>query len=44
MKCLEIVNVSDAKQPPVDAVILDGAVVVQMMAPGAARTFEGGVR
>ena len=39
VKCLEIINVSDDKQPPVDAIILDGAVAVQMMAPGAARTF-----
>ena len=39
VKCLEIINVSDDKQPAVDAIILDGAVAVQMMAPGAARTF-----
>ena len=42
MKCLKIINVSDAKQPPVDAVILDGAVAVQMMATGTARRFQGG--
>ena len=39
VKCLEIINVSEPKQPPVDAIILDGAVAVQMMAPGAACTF-----
>ena len=39
VKCLEIIYVSEAKQPPVDAIILDGAVAVQMMAPGAARAF-----
>ena len=38
VKCLEI-NVSEAKQPLIDAIILDGAVAVQMMAPGAERTF-----
>ena len=40
VKCLEMINVSDDKQPPVDAIILDGAVAVQMMAPGAACTFS----
>lgn len=39
VKCLEIINVSDDKQPPVDARILDGAVAVQMIAPGAARAL-----
>ena len=39
VKCLEIINVFEAKQPPVDAIILDGAVAVQMMTLGAARTF-----
>ena len=40
VKCLEIIIVSDDKQPPVDALILDGAVAIQMMAPGAACTFS----
>lgn len=40
VKCLEMINVSDDKQPPVDAIILDGAVAVQMMVPGAACTFS----
>ena len=39
VKCFEIINGPEAKQPPVDAIILDGAVAVQMMEPGAARTF-----
>ena len=40
MKCLEIINVSEAEQLPVDAIsILKGAGAVQMMAPGAACTF-----
>ena len=38
-KCLEIINVSEPKQPPVDAIILDVPVAVQMMAPGAACIF-----
>lgn len=40
VKCLEIINVSDDKQPSLDAIILDGAVAIQMMAPGAACTFS----
>ena len=40
VKCLEIIIVSDDKQPPVDALILDGAVAIQMMAPGAGWTFS----
>ena len=39
MKCLEIINVFEPKQPLVDAIILDGAVAVQMKAPEAAGTF-----
>ena len=39
VQCLENINVPEAKQPPVDAIIPYGAVVVQIMAPGAARTF-----
>ena len=31
VKCLEMIDVSDDKQPPVDAIILDGAVAVQMI-------------
>ena len=40
VKCLEMINVSDDRQSPIDAIILDGAVAVQMMAPGAACTFS----
>lgn len=40
VKCLESVNVVEAKQPSVDAIILDGAVAVQMLTPGAACTFQ----
>jgi len=39
VKCLEILNISESKQPPVNAIILDGTVAVQMMTPGAAHTF-----
>ena len=34
VKCLEIINVSEAEQLPVDAIILNGAGAVQIMAPG----------
>ena len=37
VKCLAIIN--KAKQPPVDAIILDGAAAVQMIPLGAVRTF-----
>ena len=39
VKCFKLINVSVSYQPPVDAIILDGAVAVLIMAPGAARTF-----
>ena len=41
LKCLSNTSVQIATQPAVDAVILDGAVIVQMLQPRTARTFEG---
>ena len=40
MKCLEKVFAATAESPEVDVAILDGAVVVQMASPGAAKTFQ----
>ena len=40
VKCLEKVFAATAESPEVDVAILDGAVVVQMASPGAAKTFQ----
>ena len=40
LKCLPNTAAQIAKQPAVDAVILDGAVIVQMLQPRTARTFD----
>lgn len=41
VKCLESVHVTEAKkQPSFDAVVIDGAVAVQMLMPDTARTFQ----
>lgn len=37
---MEKTSTPTAQSPEVDVAILDGAVVVQMASPGAARTFE----
>ena len=38
IKCVEPINI--AKPPVLDVIILDGAVVVQMLSTGTTRTFE----
>ena len=40
VKCMEKASAPTAESPEVDVAILDGAVVVQMTSPGAARTFQ----
>ena len=40
MKCLESVNMTEAKQPSVDAIVLERAVAVQMIVPEAVCTFQ----
>ena len=40
VKCMEKTSTLTAESPEVDVAILDGAVVVQMTSPGAARTFQ----
>ena len=40
LKCLPSTSAQIAPQPVVDAVILDGAVIVQMLQPRTARTFD----
>ena len=39
-KCMEKASASTAESPQVDVAILDGAVVIQMASPGAARMFQ----
>ena len=41
VKCLHDATTQTVKQPTVDAIILDGAVIVQMLKPRMAHTFEG---
>ena len=41
VKCLKAVTTPKTEQPTLDAIILDGAVIVQMLPPGTVRTFEG---
>ena len=41
VKCLDSVNVPEAKQPSVDAIVHDGAVAIRMIVPEAAAcTFQ----
>lgn len=40
LKCLPYTTPQSPAQPAVDAVILDGAVIVQMLEPRTARTFD----
>ena len=40
VKSLKAVATSETGQPTPDAIILDGAVIVQMLPPGTVRTFE----
>ncbi|KAK3737069.1 hypothetical protein QZH41_013876, partial [Actinostola sp. cb2023] len=40
VKCLQSVVTPATEQPTLDAIILDGAVIVQMLNPGTVRTFE----
>ena len=40
VKCMEKTSTPTAEFPEVDVAILDGAVLVQMTSPGAARTFQ----
>ena len=40
VKCMEKTSRPTAESPEVEVAILDGAVVVQMVSPGTARTFE----
>ena len=41
VKCLKAVATPETEQPTLDAIILDGAVIVQMLPPGTVRTFKG---
>lgn len=41
VKCLKVVTTPETEQPTLDAIILDGAVIVQMLPLGTVRTFEG---
>ena len=40
LKCLSSTSANIAPHPGVDAVILDGAVIVQMLRPKTVRTFD----
>ena len=40
VKCLEILQEGELDAPAVDAKILDGAVLVQMLSTGTATTFQ----
>ena len=40
LKCLPSTSAHIAPQPVVDAVIIDGAVIVQMLQPKTVRTFD----
>ena len=40
VKCLHDTTTQTVKQPTVDTVVLDGAVIVQMLKPRMAQTFE----
>ena len=40
VKCLQTIVNPEATQPTPDAIILDGAVIIQMLPPGTVRTFE----
>ena len=40
VKCLKAVATPETEQHTLDAIILDGAVIVQMLPPGTVRTFE----
>lgn len=40
LKCLPDISAQPATQPDVDAVILDGAVIAQILRPRTSRTFE----
>lgn len=40
MKCLHDATTQTVEQPTVDAIILDGAVIVQMLKSRMAQTFE----
>ena len=40
MKCLENVHPAGTDQPPHDAIIIDGAVAVQILPPRTAATFQ----
>ena len=41
VKCLKAVATPETEQPTLDAIILDGAVIIQMLPPGTVCTFEG---
>ena len=41
VKCLKADATPETEQPTLDAIILDGAVIVKMLPPGTVRTFEG---
>ena len=41
VKCLESLEKGEPDAPAVDAKIIDGAVLVQMLSPGTATTFQG---
>lgn len=41
VKCLKAVATPETEQPTLDAILLDGAVIIQMLPPGTVRTFEG---
>ena len=38
--CLEKLSTSEGEAPPVDAVILDGAAIINMLRPVGAKTFQ----
>ena len=40
VKCLKTIITPEADQPTLDTIILNGAIIVQMLPPGTVRTFE----
>ena len=40
LECLESIPEEQSEAPSVTNVVLDGAAIVQMLKPGAAKTFE----
>lgn len=40
LACLEKMEPSERQSPPVDVLVLDGAAIIQMLAPGQCKTFD----